>query len=140
MSRHSKLAIQAATVVPVVGALALWFLLTHGGPTQSAGGLTIAMTDAPDPVAAGGFVTYTITVNNGGANAEDNVVVDDTLTGQGVIVSAAPSQGFCEVLTVKTVHCNLGTLGPGATATVNVEKQAKDIITGGIEVPLPAPD
>ena len=41
--------------------------------------VSIAMTDAPDPVNAGASLTYTVTVNNLGPDPATNVVVTDTL-------------------------------------------------------------
>ena len=69
------------------------------------------MADASNPVAAGGIVTYTITVSNTGTEDEDGVVVDDTLSGPATIVKAVPSQGACNPPTASTVHCSPGTIG-----------------------------
>lgn len=130
MNGRKRFPIRTATLLLALAALAGWALLGSGGRTESAGALSVSMTDAPDPVAAGGTVTYTITVENTGTEDEDGVVLNDTLTGPATIASAVPSQGACNPPTPSTVHCSLGTIGPGATATITVEKVATKGVGG----------
>ncbi len=130
MNERSKFATRLAVLALALAALGAWFALGQGESGQAQGGLAISMTDAPDPVAQGGTVTYTITVTNTGTDTEPGVVLNDTLSGPATIVGAVPSQGGCNH-TGTTVHCALGTIGPGATATITVVKKAtKDV--GGI--------
>src|SRR5439155_17156559 len=57
-----------------VGLLFVALLTATGASAQSAD-LSVSVVDSPDPVAAGGTVTYTITVRNNGPNAATNVAM-----------------------------------------------------------------
>jgi uncharacterized repeat protein (TIGR01451 family) len=91
--------------------------------------LSVRISDNPDPVILGRNVTYTIQIDNRGAEAATNVVVADNLSGARageqpvVFVSASPSQGICSIAGNR-VLCNLGTLASQATATVTIIVQA----------------
>jgi uncharacterized repeat protein (TIGR01451 family) len=74
--------------------------------------LSITKTAGPPPYTAGGQVTYTIVVTNGGPAPASNVVVTDVLPPGTTFNSATPTQGSC------SVTCNIGTLANGATATI----------------------
>jgi uncharacterized repeat protein (TIGR01451 family) len=108
---------------------------------EVAAGLSINKSDSPDPVLAGGLLTYTLTVNNGGPFAATGVSVSDVLPGDVVFESASASQGFCQ-LVVQTVSCGLGTLANGGTATVTigVTPQAEGTITNTASVLGSEPD
>jgi uncharacterized repeat protein (TIGR01451 family) len=80
--------------------------------------LSIAKTDAPDPVTLGATVTYTITVTNNGPDAAAATTVSDTLPAGAALVSATASQGTCSGTT--TVSCSLGALASGSTVTVTL--------------------
>ncbi|MEV0170217.1 calcium-binding protein [Streptomyces sp. NPDC050803] len=69
-------------------------------------------------VSIGDRATYTVTVTNTSTTiAATGVSLTDTLTGPaGTVISATPSQGTCTT----AVSCTLGTLAPGAQATVTV--------------------
>ncbi|KKD06050.1 calcium-binding protein [Streptomyces sp. WM6386] len=69
-------------------------------------------------VSIGDRATYTVTVtNNSTATSATGVTLSDTFTGPaGTVISATPSQGTCTT----AVSCALGTLAPGAKATVKV--------------------
>jgi len=78
--------------------------------------LAITKIDDPDPVVAGGVLTYTIElVNNGPSDAQD-VVVTDALSADTLLVSASPG---CNVVGSNIV-CNLGTVRNGVTATITI--------------------
>jgi uncharacterized repeat protein (TIGR01451 family) len=62
-----------------------------GGAPPPAADLTVSVTDAPDPVAVGGTLTYTIVVHDAGAAPASNVVVTDVLAPGVTFVSASPS-------------------------------------------------
>lgn len=70
-------------------------------------------------VAAGGDVTHVLTVSNAGPDTATGVGLDLSAPG-GQVTVATPSTGTCTV----AVHCDLGTLTPGSTATVTVVVQA----------------
>jgi uncharacterized repeat protein (TIGR01451 family) len=79
----------------------------------------------PNEVAAGGTVTYTLAVTNTGPSTAENVVVFDQPLPSLLdiaVESINPSQGNCLTANIGEsdykLTCNLGTLGPGVTATV----------------------
>ncbi len=51
--------------------------------------LSVSKSDAPDPIAAGSNLTYTITVQNDGPESANNVAVSDTLPAGTTFVSSA---------------------------------------------------
>ena len=120
IGRRKRFSLAAAFLLAIV-VLGAWFAFSYGS-TQSAGTLTVSMTDAPDPVAPGGTVTYTITVENAGATEEPFVDFSDTLDGPGTIQNVLASQGSCAVVTAAAITCALGSLPPGGIATITVEK------------------
>jgi uncharacterized repeat protein (TIGR01451 family) len=81
--------------------------------------LAIAISDAPDAVAAGGMLTYTITVSNTGPGTSNGISVLDSLpTGVG-FVSASGSGWSCAAAD-QDVTCVNPTLVPGASATITL--------------------
>ncbi|MFJ9825972.1 hypothetical protein ACIRSU_16590 [Streptomyces sp. NPDC101160] len=85
--------------------------------------VAIALKSSPNPVAANGNLTYTVTVKNNGPSAAENVTFDDSLPAEGEFVSASPSQGSCVVPptgSTDTVTCKLGTLGPNTSQTATI--------------------
>lgn len=137
MSIYTRLAISALLLL-AVGATLVWLPQAQGGQAQSAGPLVISMTDAPDPVEAGGMVKYTITVENTSTEEQPSVIVEDSLDGPGAIQSATSSQGACSEPTLEglTIACNLGDMPAGAIATISVQKQALSASVGGLSVDL----
>ncbi len=107
----------------------------------SSADLSITKTDAPDPVALGNNVTYTITVTNNGPSDAAGVVMTDTLPGFTVFVSAVPSQGSCAEL-AGIVTCPLGVLVNGAVATITVvaTPTVVGVITNEASVTAATPD
>jgi uncharacterized repeat protein (TIGR01451 family) len=79
--------------------------------------LTIAKSDAPDPVTAGNNITYTITVGNAGPSAAANATLSDTLPGGTTLASfVSPSGWICPTVPPVgaggTVQCNRASLAP----------------------------
>jgi uncharacterized repeat protein (TIGR01451 family) len=78
-------------------------------------------------VAAGGTVTYTLTVSNTGPSTAENVVVlDEPLPFPDLleidVQSISPSQGSCQtghIVDQRRLSCNLGTILPQESATVS---------------------
>ena len=79
--------------------------------------LALAKTSAPDPVFAGGILTYTLTVTNTGPSGADGTVLTDTLPGETTFLTALPPQGSCSEA-AGVVVCDLGTLGVNSTIAV----------------------
>ena len=91
--------------------------------------LALTKTDSADPVAAGGQLTYTITVQNNGPAPAADAAVSDTLPAGVSLVSATASAGTCSGSAVVT--CALGTLAPstGAVVTIVVTPQTAGTLT-----------
>jgi len=79
--------------------------------------LSITKTDSPDPVYAGDYLTYGITVRNNGPIDATNVVVTDTLPAGVTYVSDTDS---CVQGPVGTLVCSLGDLADGASTSFNI--------------------
>jgi uncharacterized repeat protein (TIGR01451 family) len=94
--------------------------------------LEVVKVDAPDPVAAGANVTYTITVTNAGPSDAQNVVVTDTVPAGTTFVSASidPGSGGSVMLVGDTITYTVPTIAAGAsvlaTLTVNVNAGTSD--------------
>jgi uncharacterized repeat protein (TIGR01451 family) len=82
----------------------------------------ITKADSNDPAPTGRDLTYTLTVTNNGPDATPAVSVRDVLPMSVTFDSATPSQGTCEgpPPSGNVVTCQLGAMGSGATATVDI--------------------
>lgn len=91
-----------------------------GASTPPTVGLSLSVTDGPDPVALGsGGVDYVLTVTNASSSPAINVVLSNTLQ-PGVNLSRTIStQGSCTGTQV--IVCTLGTVSGFATVSVTVE-------------------
>jgi uncharacterized repeat protein (TIGR01451 family) len=78
-------------------------------------------TGTPDPAKVGGNITYTVTVTNVSNLAAENATVTDQMPAGVTVISATPSQGTCQGTT-----CNLGTINPGAAATIEYVVKVND--------------
>jgi uncharacterized repeat protein (TIGR01451 family) len=114
--------------------------VTFGPPVGPAPAPDVVVTKTADlnVVNVGGAVTYTNTATNHGTAAAPSVILADD-PGPGLqVISVTPSQGTCGA-TVPIV-CHLGSLAPGADATVIVVARA---LAPGVQpngvVALPAP-
>ena len=127
-------------LAPFLLAAAVAALLTSvlgSSPPAQSSGLQISMTASTANVNAGDSVTFTITVENTGADEESGVIVDDTLTGPGTIESAVASpEGTCSITSPTDLNCSLGTLPAGGSATIIVEKLAEASVGGVVELPV----
>ncbi|HJW31545.1 MAG TPA: DUF11 domain-containing protein, partial [Saprospiraceae bacterium] len=87
----------------------------------------------PDSIHAGNNVSYTITVTNNGPETATGVFIDDTLPLQtGVtFVSATPGQGTCNPLVGTLLHCDIGFMQPGDSATITVVINVASTFLGG---------
>jgi uncharacterized repeat protein (TIGR01451 family) len=84
--------------------------------------MSITKTADPNPVQAGGSLTYHLTVTNNGMpsmpSTTSGVTLTDALPAGVTLVSATPSSGNCSG--TSTVTCNLGIFPSGVTATVDI--------------------
>jgi uncharacterized repeat protein (TIGR01451 family) len=105
---------------------------------RPAADLSLTKADAPDPVAPRGTLTYTLVATNNGPNAAPDARLLDALPAGVTFVSA--SAGCTH--SAGQVDCALGTLGPGASATViiTVTPKASGVITNTAGVGSSAPD
>ena len=126
------------------------FPVTPGAPQPSFGGgpndgfamkldpaavvdLVLTKTAAPEPVAPGGTLTYTLDVTNDGDAPASHVELTDTLPASVTFVSA--SDPSCAHV-AGVVTCDLGDLAPGAGAvvTVDVTPNVEGLITNAASV------
>jgi len=109
----------SVTVTPTNSLGGTFDPITYNAPAQDAD-ISVTKTDSPDPVLAGGQLTYDLTVGNSGPRAATGVQLTDTLPSSVTFESATPSQGTCSQTGV-IVSCSLGTVGNGANATVQIK-------------------
>ncbi len=81
--------------------------------------LSISKMAIPNAVNVGSNLTYTFEIANYGPGAATGLILTDPLPAGLSFVSADATQGSC-LYSNGTVNCTLGTLAPGATATVNI--------------------
>lgn len=81
--------------------------------------LVVNVTSNADAVVAGQPVTYTISVNNSGANPATNVSLVSGIGAGSLIDTVELSQGTFSTVT-GSIEASLGTIGPGQTATATV--------------------
>ena len=83
--------------------------------------VTVSKVTSATEVAAGTTYTYTVTVDNLGPEAaEDVVVTDDVASGLDVVSAVWPS-GSCIVDDSNLVECAVGALAAGETAAITIE-------------------
>jgi uncharacterized repeat protein (TIGR01451 family) len=112
--------IDSAQTTPVGGAP-----VTTG--VTSAPAPTLSVTDAPDPVPAGGNITYTLTYGNNGTMDATGVVISDTVPANTTFVSATAGGA----LSSSTVTWTLGNLAVGATGSVQMTVQVANPLANG---------
>src|SRR5206468_3809964 len=81
--------------------------------------LSITKSDSPDPVTAGGTLTYTLSVSNAGPSTATSVSVTDTLPAGVTFVSAAGSGWSCSQAS-GVVTCTRASLAPGAAPAITI--------------------
>jgi uncharacterized repeat protein (TIGR01451 family) len=84
--------------------------------------ITVSKTATPNPVTAGGQITWTLTATNNGPSIANNVVVTDTVPA-GVSSIAANSPDFTCTTSGQVVTCTAPTLAVGA-ATITITGNA----------------
>ena len=107
---------------------------------RPAADLSVGKADAPDPVAPRAPLTYTLVATNNGPNPAPDARLLDTLPADVTFESASAG---C-IHSAGQVDCALGTLAPGASATititVTVTPRARGVITNRARVGSSAPD
>lgn len=101
-----------------------------GAPPAALADLALAKTASPDPVTAGGSLTFTLTATNGGPDAATQVVVTDPLPA-GVVFDAAASDPRCAEA-AGTVTCTLGDVPAGQALSAAVVVTVAPAATGTI--------
>jgi uncharacterized repeat protein (TIGR01451 family) len=95
--------------------------------------LVLSASATPNPVAAGGQVTYKLTVVNLGNISANGVSLTDQLPGTVSFVSASASQGTLLPNTGgSTVTAELGSIAAGGSASVNIVAQTSATFVGSI--------
>ncbi|MBM0106000.1 carboxypeptidase regulatory-like domain-containing protein [Steroidobacter sp. S1-65] len=94
--------------------------------------LTLSMGATPDPVAAGGDVTYTLSVQNEGPDASSNLQIVDTLPPNMTYVSSSGAGWSCSPAG-STVTCNRsGTLANGASSVLTIIGRVQNSLSGSL--------
>jgi uncharacterized repeat protein (TIGR01451 family) len=84
--------------------------------------IALTKTASPSTLARNGNITYTETVTNRGPDRATNVRLVDQLPSGLTLVSVSATQGGCSGTT--SITCSLGSLAPGATATITIVARA----------------
>src|SRR2546425_975989 len=120
---NATYSIDSNETTPVTGAAVS--TATLAGPTLSA-----SMTDAPDPVAAGANLTYTIAYTNSGATGATGVVITDTVPANTTFVSATAGG----TLASGVVTWSPGNLAAGATGSVQMVVRVASPLANGTSI------
>ena len=113
------------------------------GPPSPPADVEVTKVASTQAVNVGDDLTYRITATNNGPGTADEVVLTDTPDAGTTFVSAVPSQGSCSAGV--PVTCNLGSLAPGASATVlvtvrvNAAGPLRNAVTAITPTPAPTP-
>jgi uncharacterized repeat protein (TIGR01451 family) len=83
----------------------------------------VTKSDAPDPVAVGSNITYTLVATNHGPGQAPNAALSDVLPAGVTFVSAASTVGSCSFAS-GAVRCSFGTLDVRQSATVTIVVRA----------------
>ena len=96
--------------------------------------LSITKTDSPDPVVAGGFLTYTLNVVNNGTATAQNVVITDpipagTTGGFALFYPAGTNCGYNAGVTVVT--CTIPSMAAGTSQEISLVVQVNPNVPNG---------
>jgi uncharacterized repeat protein (TIGR01451 family) len=104
--------------------------------------LGVAITDGPDPVAAGGTLSYSITVSNAGPGTASGVTVTDTLPSGAAYVNASGTGWSCAAVS-GDVTCALAQLAASASSVITLVVTAPTsggTVTNTAQVAATTPD
>jgi uncharacterized repeat protein (TIGR01451 family) len=105
--------------------------------------LQVSKIDSPDPLGIGETMTYTVTVNNNGPSAAENVVVTDTLPPRALVFRSytVPPDGNCTEVPQQnviggTLTCNFPVLpaNQSRVITITMRGDTKDVVDNVVEV------
>lgn len=113
----SALSIGSAQQVFVIGGIYGARVDQQAAPAPSAD-LALSLAGTPDPVVVGADLQFRATVRNRGPSTATRINLGATLPSSVTLVRVLPSQGACNG--TATLTCALGSLAPGAKATVVV--------------------
>jgi uncharacterized repeat protein (TIGR01451 family) len=108
--------------------------------------VSVTKTDAPDPVAPGGNITYTLNVGNAGGDQADGLTLSDTLAASTTFVSLTQNSGpgfGCTTPAVGAtgaVTCTLGSLAVGGTASFSLVANVSAATAAGTVITNTASD
>jgi uncharacterized repeat protein (TIGR01451 family) len=91
--------------------------------------LALALSDTPDPVGPGAMLTYQVQVTSGGPSVSPGMAVTQTLPVATTFVSSTPGPPTC-THAAGVLTCILGSVGPGAGATITVQASVSPTATG----------
>jgi uncharacterized repeat protein (TIGR01451 family) len=117
---NSTYGIDCTETAPVSGAAA-------GTTVTSSVNFILTKTDAPDPVAAGGNITYTLSYQNTGTQNATGVVVADPLPANTAFVSATGGGALAGGI----VTWNIGGVAAGASGSVQLVVQVASPLANG---------
>ncbi len=87
---------------------------------QGEANLSLAASGTPNPVPAGGQLTYVLTVSNTGNQPANGVTLSDQLPSGVSVVSSTVTQGFVTSNSGGSLTAYLGTLSEGSSATLTI--------------------
>lgn len=89
--------------------------------------IVVNLSDSPDPVPAGGQLTYTLNIANNGPDDATGVQIVNTLPAGVTVLSVTASQGSCSGVSV--ISCNLGNIDNNASSDVVIVVTVPSIAT-----------
>jgi fimbrial isopeptide formation D2 family protein/uncharacterized repeat protein (TIGR01451 family) len=96
-------------------------------PIGGLANLSIVKTGPSAPVLLGNTFTYKLAVENKGPSDAVETEVEDALPSNVKFLSAATTVGICEEAAAAVLTCELGTLLPKATVTIEVTVEAAEV-------------
>ncbi|MEW6079644.1 MAG: cadherin-like domain-containing protein, partial [Thermodesulfobacteriota bacterium] len=90
--------------------------------------LSINKTDAPDPVAPGGQIVYTISYSNAGTDATTGVVITESYDSNVTFVSAVPAPTSGDNV------WDIGNLAAGASGTITITVNVNSPLANGTQI------
>ncbi len=101
---------------------------------SGAADLAVSLSDAPDPVAVGSNLTYSLTVSNAGPAAADAVVLTNQWSAPAALISATTSRGAWST-NANAVIVDVGSLASGESAAISIviQPQTTGLLTNVAE-------